>query len=78
MVALTNEGPGKLDIRGIATTSKAFSQTHTCDRTLGVGDSCRITVTWNRDYADASLLITDNGVGSPQTVDLHGIDYCPR
>ena len=80
-VTLTNDGPGVLDISRIAITNGPyadFSQTHTCGSTLGVGDSCGITVTWHPEgnNASGSLLITDNGVGSPQRVQLEGSWLC--
>ena len=84
-VTLTNDGPGVLDISRIAITDHGgysnFSQTHTCGSTLGVGDSCSITVTWHPvlgQMASGSLLITDNGVGSPQRVSLTGEYFCTK
>lgn len=76
-VTLTNNGPGVLDISRIAINHGNFSQTHTCGSTLGVGNSCTITVTWGGGgNQSASLLITDNGVGSPQSVGLLGRWVC--
>jgi hypothetical protein len=76
-VTLTNNGPGMLDISGIVISGgPRFSQTHTCGSTLGVGDSCSISVTWERTPGVGSLVITDNGVGSPQTVALRGSFQC--
>ena len=72
-VTLTNDGPGVLDISRIAISNRDFSQTNTCGSTLAVGESCSITVTWNGESAGASLFITDNGVGSPQSVSLKGL-----
>lgn len=74
-VTLTNNGPGVLDITSIA-ISGPFSQTHTCGSTLGVGDSCSISVTWRRLMGNGSLVVTDNGVGSPQSVRLLGYYQC--
>jgi hypothetical protein len=74
-VTLTNNGPGVLDISRIA-ISGPFSQTHTCGSTLGVGDSCTISVTWQRVMGNGSLVVTDNGVGSPQSVLLYGHYQC--
>jgi hypothetical protein len=76
-VTLTNDGPGVLDIGSIAINSTAFTQTHACSRTLGVGKSCSIAVTWRASFPGkeyGALHVTDNGTGSPQTVSLSG--YC--
>ena len=74
---LTNDGPGVLDISRIAIGGAGFSQTNTCGSTLGVGKSCSITVTWHGGAGSeqASLVVTDNGVGSPQTVSLRAVCY---
>lgn len=77
-VTLTNEGPGVLDISSITGTNSNFSRTTTCGSTLGAGNSCGITVTWDRISAHGSLVITDNGVGSPQRVSLEGFVLCPN
>jgi hypothetical protein len=83
-VTLTNDGPGVLDISGIAIyrpigSQTTFSQTNTCGSTLGVGESCSITVTWSQVGSGlGSLLVTDNGVGSPQSVSLRGSYVCPK
>ena len=75
-VTLGNKGPGVLDISSIAVTSSRFSQTNNCGSTLGVGHSCSITVRFHpiatlQPYNTyAKLLITDNGVASPQSVQL--------
>lgn len=75
-VTLTNNGPGVLDISRITTTGP-FSQTHTCGSTLGVGGSCTILVKWATGANGAgSLVITDNGVGNPQSVYLRGWVGC--
>jgi hypothetical protein len=76
-VTLTNDGPGMLEISGIAINNRNFSQTNTCGSTLGVGESCSITVTWGGGETEsASLVVTDNGVGSPQSVSLKGLAIC--
>jgi len=72
---LTNAGPGELDISDIAIpVGGGFSQTNTCGSTLGVEESCSITVTWRGGGGSelAQLVVTDNGVGSPQSVPLRG------
>lgn len=78
-VVLTNKGPGVLDINSISVNGVAwFSQTNNCGSTLGVGQSCSITVTWHpkSNTVYGSLLITDNGVASPQSVKLEGLWTC--
>jgi hypothetical protein len=80
-VVLTNKGPGVLDITNISgANGVSFSQTNNCGNTLGVGQSCSITVTWHPkgNTVYGSLLITDSGVASPQSVSLKGIWSCLR
>jgi hypothetical protein len=82
-ITLTNKGPGVLDIKSIATSNRFwFSQTNNCGSTLAVGHSCSITVTWHYKTGNyfapetGKLLITDNGVVSPQSVKLQGNYFC--
>jgi hypothetical protein len=81
VVSLTNTGNTPLTISSVMITGTNvtdFSQTNTCpggSATLAVNASCTIsvafkaTVTGNRA---ASIMITDDGPGSPQTVALTG------
>jgi len=80
-VAITNTGTEVLNITNITTgTSGDFSQTNTClsqpyNGSLSVGQSCTISVAFNPTASGtraASLSITDNATGSPQTVTLTG------
>jgi hypothetical protein len=77
-VTLTN-GPFALSISNISITGANagdFSQTNSCASGLAVGADCKIHVTFTPSQVGAetaSLSITDNGGGSPQTVPLRGI-----
>jgi probable HAF family extracellular repeat protein len=78
-VTLTNVGTTTLTMSGIAitgTTAGNFSQTHTCGSSLAAGASCSISVTFKPTASGAraaTLSVTDNAPGSPQTVSLTGI-----
>jgi len=77
---LTNTGEDPVTISQIAATTP-FSQTNNCPSTLPVGGSCQIQVTFtptSRGVATGTLSVTDNAVGSPQTVDLTGIGIGPH
>ena len=79
-VTITNTGTQTLTISGITTgTTGDFSETNNCSAlqdTLAVGQSCTVSVTFNPAASGnraASLNITDNATGSPQSVVLSGI-----
>jgi N-acetylneuraminic acid mutarotase len=78
-VKLNNGGNAALRISGISLSgSKAssFSKTTTCAATLAVNASCTISVVFRPAAAGvltATLAITDNAPGSPQTVSLSGV-----
>jgi hypothetical protein len=83
-VTLTNTGTATLSITSIAisgTNSADFSQSSTlCGSTLGAGISCPIYVTFTPSAAgarSATLSVTDNASGSPQTVSLTGMGVQP-
>jgi hypothetical protein len=78
---LTNNGPGALTITSIGitgTNAGDYAQTNTCPlspATLAVAGTCTISVTFKPTASGsrtASVSITDNGTGSPQTVGLSG------
>ncbi len=80
-VTLTNSGNAALAIHSIALSgpnSGDFHQQNTCpssSSTLAVGASCTISVTFTptaEGNRSASLAITDNASGSPQSVTLSG------
>jgi len=71
---LTNTGSQPVLISSISAATP-FSQTNNCPSSLPVGRSCQIQVTFTpttRGSANGKLSVTDNAVGSPQTVALSG------
>jgi len=77
-VTLSNTGTAGLAINNIAITgnnSADFGQTNNCSSTLAAGSNCTINVVFTSSVAaseSASLVISDNAAGSPQTVVLAG------
>jgi hypothetical protein len=77
-VTLSNPSGLALTISSIAVTgtnAADFSQTNTCGTGLAIGASCTITVTFKPAQTGprtASVTITDNAAGSPQTIGLSG------
>jgi len=77
-VTLTNSGSLSFTISAASITGADpadFSQTNTCLVTLAPGSTCTITVTFTPTTSgarSASVSITDNAPGSPQTVALSG------
>jgi hypothetical protein len=77
-VTLTNLGSTALSITSITITgtdSGDFSQTNTCGSSVGAGQNCSISVTFTplaTGSRTASVSVTDNGGGSPQTASLSG------
>ncbi|MGD0696242.1 MAG: FG-GAP-like repeat-containing protein [Terriglobia bacterium] len=79
-VTLSNPGVVALAISSIAisgTNAGEFSQTNTCGTSVAGGGSCTISVTFTPTAAGprsrtASMSITDNASGSPQTIPLSG------
>ena len=77
-VNLSNTGNGTLSITSLAvkgTNFSNFAQTNTCGKSLAAGAHCTISVTFTPSASGsrtASLSITDNAKGSPQTVSLSG------
>jgi len=82
-VTLSNTGNASLSISSIAiggTNSGDFAQTKNCGSSVGVGANCTISVTFAPSATgsrSASLTITDNASGSPQTVSLTGTGGVP-
>lgn len=76
-VSVTNSGTAPLTVTGIAlsgTNASVFSQTNNCSA-VAAGAKCTINVTFTPTTlgsATASLTITDNAPGSPQSVTLMG------
>jgi len=77
-VTVSNPSGLALTISSIAVTgtnAADFSQTNTCGTGLAIGASCTITVTFKPAQTGprtASVTITDNAAGSPQTIGLSG------
>ena len=78
VITLTNVGASPMNIWQTAflgTNATDFSEISTCGSTLGAGVSCTISVTFTPGAAGtrtASLLVSDDGGGSPQAVLLTG------
>jgi YD repeat-containing protein len=78
MINLSNTGTAALTIAGIAITgpnSSDFAQTNSCGTSLAVGANCIISVIFTPTATGtrtASVNITDNAAGGPQTVALAG------
>jgi hypothetical protein len=78
-VTLTNVGSSSLNIAGITivgANNGDFAQSNNCGASLGVGASCTIDVTFAPTAIGkriATLNVSDDGAGSPQTVALAGI-----
>jgi hypothetical protein len=77
-VTLTNSGNATLDISSIVlgvTNASDFAETTTCGSTLAAGISCTISATFTPAAASsysATITVTDNASGSPQTISLSG------
>jgi uncharacterized repeat protein (TIGR03803 family) len=77
-ITMTNKGSTSVSIASIAitgTNSGDFAQTNNCGSSLASGASCFVSVTFTpsaKGKRTASVSITDNGGGSPQTVSLTG------
>jgi hypothetical protein len=81
-VTVSSVGNAPLKIAGVSIKCGAscdgddFSFRSSCSASLAVGKSCSIAVTFNSDDAgstrNATLYITDNALGSPQSVALTG------
>ena len=77
-VTLSNTGNATLSITSLAltgTNASDFAQTTTCGSSVAAGAHCTISVTFKPSASGsrtASVSITDNASGSPQTVSLSG------
>ena len=86
LVVLTNSGEADLSISGITISggnSADFAQTHNCPIAPGMLTArtrCEIRVTFGPTVMgtlSATLNVSDNGSGSPQTVSLKGVSTAP-
>jgi Cep192 domain 4/Abnormal spindle-like microcephaly-assoc'd, ASPM-SPD-2-Hydin/HYDIN/CFA65/VesB-like, Ig-like domain len=77
-VTLKNTGNAALTLSGIAlsgTNAGDFAQSNNCGSSLAAGASCTLSVTFKPSATGirtASLTVTDNAPGSPQSVSLSG------
>jgi len=77
-ITLTNSGAGAVSISRISITGTDagdFSETNKCGKSLAAQSSCTIRVTFKPAATGAlaaSVSVTDNGGGSPQSVSLTG------
>jgi probable HAF family extracellular repeat protein len=72
---LTNIGSATLVISAISLSdfNDAFSETNNCPRSMSPGQSCTIQVKYNEPrIGTGHLYVTDNAIGSPQTIFLSG------
>jgi len=82
-VTLTNNGNGTLNFTSIAVTganAADFPETSTCGSSLAALENCTISVTFTPAAAGsrtATVNISDNAAGSPQTVSLTGTGTSP-
>jgi hypothetical protein len=82
-VSLSNTGTATLIISSVAiagVNSGDFSQTNTCGASVNAGANCSISVTFKPTATGsraASVTITDNASGSPQSVSLTGTGVAP-
>jgi len=82
-ITLSNSGTAALTINSIAiggTNLGDFTQTNTCGSSVASGGSCTISVTFTPTAAgtrSASVSVSDNASGSPQTVPLSGTGASP-
>lgn len=84
-VTLTNTGNVTLTFSGsgiaiTGTNSGDFSQTNTCGASVTAGANCTISVTFKPTATgnrSASVSITDNASGSPQSISLTGTGVAP-
>jgi hypothetical protein len=79
-IKLANTGNAPLSISTIGIGGNwqvDYAQTNNCGNSVAAGSNCTINVTFTPHYAwaytsTATLAITDNANGSPQTVSLSG------
>jgi hypothetical protein len=80
-VTLYNSGSALLNNLDITTDDPSeYSQVNGCGTSLAVGANCTIEVTFtpfNGGARNANIVLSDNGLGGPQTVGLTGIGSGP-
>ncbi len=73
-VTLTNTGSAALNITGVQTTGD-YAQSNNCPASLSAGSTCAINVTFTPTASgtrNGTLTMSDNALGSPQSVNLTG------
>ncbi|MGO8790036.1 MAG: beta strand repeat-containing protein [Terriglobia bacterium] len=82
-VTLTNTGNASLALTSVSLTganASDFAQTNTCGNSVAANGSCAIAVTFSPTAISgrtATLMISDNATGSPQSVGLTGTGSAP-
>lgn len=86
-ITLMNTGHGSLVLNGTGdgititgTNATSFTETNNCGVSVAIGASCAVKVIFKPAAAGtltASLSVTDNATGSPQTVTLTGVGTAP-
>jgi hypothetical protein len=82
-IVLSNLGNIAMSVTSIAVagdSTGSFSQTNNCSTALAAGASCQVTVSLTPSASgvlQATLQITDNAPGSPQSVSLSGVGTSP-
>jgi len=79
-VTATNTGQGTLDLYTITVSANFGISANTCGATLGVGQSCTVSVTFKPmqvGQLSGALTFTDNAPNSPQSVSLAGTGIPP-
>src|SRR5205085_223742 len=83
-ITVSNSGSAALSITGVGVTgtnAAEFSQSNTCGTSVAAGGSCTISVTFTPTVSgprSASISISDNATGSPQSVSLTGKGVAPQ
>ena len=82
-ITLSNPGSTALTLTGVSISganATKFAQTNNCGTSLAAGANCTISVTFSPDAAggySASITVSDNASGSPQTASLTGTGVAP-
>jgi subtilase family serine protease len=78
-LTITNSGSGTLNVSAISLSTSSFGHTSNCGgNPLAAGKSCTAQVTFSPASAGtftATLSITDNATGSPQTITVSGTGH---
>jgi hypothetical protein len=75
-VTVTNTGTATLNITGVTASTSDFGTLSGCGSSLAIGASCQIGVFFDPTKSgtrSGTLTITDDGLGSPQNVNISGM-----